>query len=192
MSLEILPFNVAVLVDNANVMATNQRINLDENGQDENEKIICTHRVDLRKLPTILASLVSTIPDQIYRVAWQQIYTPIFLRENYFIDSLKGMDYEVFSQPIKEGGNMDTNLCVGTMDKIFVSGQFPEIVFLVSGDQDFKPLMEWLQFNKVKVIVVSHSGMLSEVMKKMADNVIYFDSIWHLVKTAWRQSQSPT
>ena len=77
----------------------------------------------------------------------------------------------------KVKGNMDIELCVDAME---LAGRIDHVV-LFSGDGDFRPLVESLQRQGVRVSVVStirsQPPMIADELRRQADNFIELDEL---------------
>jgi uncharacterized LabA/DUF88 family protein len=81
----------------------------------------------------------------------------------------------------KVKGNMDIELCVDAME---LAPHVDHIV-IFSGDGDFRPLVESLQRNGVRVSVVStirsQPPMISDELRRQVDNFIELDELRDVV-----------
>ena len=119
-------------------------------------------------------------------------YTALLENEEYsplrpLVDWLNYNGYSMVTKPAKEytdsqgrrkvKGNMDIELCVNAME---LAPRLDHIV-LFSGDGDFRPLIESLQRQGVRVSVVStirsHPPMISDELRRQCDNFIELDEL---------------
>jgi uncharacterized LabA/DUF88 family protein len=103
------------------------------------------------------------------------------------VDWLSYNVFDLVTKPAKEynysqgrrkiKGNMDVELCVHAMEL----AKAVDHIVLFSGDGDFRPLVESLQRQGVRVSVVStirsQTPMISDDLRRQADNFIDLDSL---------------
>ncbi|MBE0454818.1 NYN domain-containing protein [Roseovarius autotrophicus] len=123
-------------------------------------------------------------------------YTALLENDEYspirpLVDWLHYNGYTMVTKPAKEytdsqgrrkvKGNMDIELAVDAME---LAPRVDHIV-LFSGDGDFKPLVESLQRQGVRVSVVStirsHPPMIADDLRRQADNFIELDDLRDVV-----------
>jgi len=119
-------------------------------------------------------------------------YTALLENDDYspirpLVDWLHYNGFTMRTKPAKEytdsqgrrkvKGNMDIELCVDAME---LAGRIDHIV-LFSGDGDFRPLVESLQRQGVRVSVVStirsQPPMIADELRRQADNFIELDEL---------------
>jgi uncharacterized LabA/DUF88 family protein len=114
------------------------------------------------------------------------------------LDWLSYNGFELVTKPAKEytdsegrrkiKGDMDINLCV---DALELAPRVDHIV-LFSGDGDFRPLVERLQRQGVRVTVVSslrsHPPMIADELRRQTDNFIELDDLRDIVGRPSRES----
>ena len=123
-------------------------------------------------------------------------YTAILENDEYspirpLVDWLNYNGFNMVTKPAKEytdstgrrkvKGNMDIELCVDAME---LAPHVDHIV-IFSGDGDFRPLVESLQRNGVRVSVVStirsQPPMISDELRRQVDNFIELDELRDVV-----------
>lgn len=123
-------------------------------------------------------------------------YTAIVENDEYspirpLVDWLNYNGFNMVTKPAKEytdstgrrkvKGNMDIELCVDAME---LAPHVDHIV-IFSGDGDFRPLVESLQRNGVRVSVVStirsQPPMISDELRRQVDNFIELDELRDVV-----------
>ena len=119
-------------------------------------------------------------------------YTALLENDDYspirpLVDWLHYNGFTMRTKPAKEytdsqgrrkvKGNMDIELCVDAME---LAARVDHVV-LFSGDGDFRPLVESLQRQGVRVSVVStirsHPPMIADELRRQADNFIELDEL---------------
>ncbi len=119
-------------------------------------------------------------------------YTAVLKSDEYspirpLVDWLNYNGFNMVTKPAKEytdsmgcrkvKGNMDIELCVDAME---LAPHVDHIV-IFSGDGDYRPLVESLQRNGVRVSVVStirsQPPMISDELRRQADNFIELDEL---------------
>ncbi|MDP5327996.1 MAG: NYN domain-containing protein [Paracoccaceae bacterium] len=132
-------------------------------------------------------------------------YTALLENEEYsplrpLVDWLNYNGYSMVTKPAKEytdsqgrrkvKGNMDIELCVNAME---LAPRLDHIV-LFSGDGDFRPLIESLQRQGVRVSVVStirsHPPMISDELRRQCDNFIELDELRDVIGRPPREPRS--
>ena len=115
------------------------------------------------------------------------------------VDWLNYNGYTMVTKPAKEytdsqgrrkvKGNMDIELCIDAME---LAPRVDHIV-LFSGDGDFKPLVESLQRQGVRISVVStirsQPPMISDELRRQADNFIELDDLKDTIGRPPREPQ---
>ena len=123
-------------------------------------------------------------------------YTAILENDEYspirpLVDWLNYNGFNMVTKPAKEytdstgrrkvKGNMDIELCIDAME---LAPHVDHIV-IFSGDGDFRPLVESLQRNGVRVSVVStirsQPPMISDELRRQVDNFIELDELRDVV-----------
>ena len=133
-------------------------------------------------------------------------YTALLENDDYspirpLIDWLNYNGYTLVTKPAKEytdslgrrkvKGNMDIELTVNAME---LAPRLDHIV-LFSGDGDFRPLVEALQRQGVRVSVVStirsQPPMISDDLRRQADNFIELEDLREIIGRAPREPRPP-
>mgnify|MGYP002622115425 CR=1 FL=1 len=172
---------IALFIDGANLYATSRALGFD---------------IDYRKL---LASFQKR--GYLLRAYY---YTALVEDQEYssirpLIDWLDYNGYKVVTKPAKEftdaagrrkvKGNMDIELTVDAME---LAPRVDHIV-LFSGDGDFRPLVESLQRQGVRVSVVStirsQPPMIADELRRQADNFIELDELRDVIGRPPRESR---
>jgi uncharacterized LabA/DUF88 family protein len=118
------------------------------------------------------------------------------------VDWLNYNGYTMVTKPAKEytdsqgrrkvKGNMDIELCIDAME---LAPRVDHIV-LFSGDGDFKPLVESLQRQGVRISVVStirsQPPMISDELRRQADNFIELDDLKEVIGRPPREPREPS
>jgi len=118
------------------------------------------------------------------------------------VDWLNYNGYTMVTKPAKEytdsqgrrkvKGNMDIELCIDAME---LAPRVDHIV-LFSGDGDFKPLVESLQRQGVRLSVVStirsQPPMISDELRRQADNFIELDDLKEVIGRPPREPREPS
>jgi len=134
-------------------------------------------------------------------------YTALLENDEYspirpLVDWLHYNGYSMVTKPAKEyidsqgrrkvKGNMDIELCVDAME---LAPRVDHIV-LFSGDGDFRPLVESLQRQGVRVSVVStirsQPPMISDDLRRQADNFIELDDLREVIGRPPREPREPS
>lgn len=133
-------------------------------------------------------------------------YTALLENDDYspirpLVDWLHYNGFTMVTKPAKEyvdsqgrrkvKGNMDIELTVDAME---LAPHIDHIV-LFSGDGDFRPLIESLQRKGVRVSVVStirsHPPMISDDLRRQADNFIELDELKDVIGRPPREPREP-
>lgn len=133
-------------------------------------------------------------------------YTALLESDDYspvrpLVDWLSYNGYAIVSKPAREyvdalgrrrvRGNMDIELAVDAME---LAGQLDHAV-LFSGDGDFRPLVEALQRQGVRVSVVStmrsQPPMIADDLRRQADNFIELDALREIIGRPPREPRDP-
>ena len=164
---------IALFIDGANLYATAKALNFD---------------IDYKRLLREFQSKGRLIRAFYYTALVEdQEYSSI----RPLIDWLDYNGYSVVTKPTKEfvdsmgrrkvKGNMDIELAVDAME---MSEHLDQVV-LFSGDGDFKPLVESLQRQGVRVSVVStirsQPPMIADELRRQADNFIELDELREVI-----------
>ncbi len=129
-------------------------------------------------------------------------YTALLEHEEYspirpLVDWLQYNGFSMVTKPAKEyidsmgrrkvKGNMDIELCVDAME---LAPHVDHIV-IFSGDGDFRPLVESLQRQGIRVSIVStirsQPPMISDELRRQADNFIELDELRAVIGRAPRE-----
>jgi uncharacterized LabA/DUF88 family protein len=132
-------------------------------------------------------------------------YTALLENEEYspirpLIDWLAYNGFEMVTKPAKEysdaqgnrkiKGNMDVELAVGAME----TAPHVDHVVIFSGDGDFYSLVKSLQRQGVRVSVVStiksQPPMISDILRRQADNFIELDDLRKTISKPQRESST--
>lgn len=171
---------LALLIDGANVFATGKALGFD---------------IDYKQLRSEFSRR-----GRLVRAAY---YTALIESDEHnpirpLLDWLSYNGFELVTKPAKEytdsegrrkiKGDMDINLCV---DALELAPRVDHIV-LFSGDGDFRPLVERLQRQGVRVTVVSslrsHPPMIADELRRQTDNFIELDDLRDIVGRPSRES----
>lgn len=133
-------------------------------------------------------------------------YTALLENDEYspirpLVDWLHYNGFSMVTKPAKEytdsqgrrkvKGNMDIELAVDAME---LASHMDHAV-LFSGDGDFRPLIEALQRRGVRVSVVStirsHPPMISDELRRQADNFIELDELKEIIGRPPREPREP-
>jgi uncharacterized LabA/DUF88 family protein len=134
-------------------------------------------------------------------------YTALLENDDYspirpLVDWLHYNGFTMRTKPAKEytdsqgrrkvKGNMDIELCVDAME---LANRVDHIV-LFSGDGDFRPLVESLQRQGVRVSVVStirsQPPMIADELRRQADNFIELDELREVIGRPPREPRAAT
>jgi uncharacterized LabA/DUF88 family protein len=173
---------VALYIDGANLYATAKSLGFD---------------IDYKRLRADFQSSCYLLRAYYYTaIAEDQEYSSI----RPLIDWLDYNGYTVVTKPTKEfvdasgrrkiKGNMDIELAVNAME---IAPHVDHIV-LFSGDGDFRPLVESLQRQGVRVSVVStirtSPPMIADELRRQADNFIELDELREVIGRPPRGEQA--
>jgi len=133
-------------------------------------------------------------------------YTALLENDEYspirpLVDWLHYNGFSMVTKPAKEytdsqgrlkvKGNMDIELAVDAMEL----APHMDHAVLFSGDGDFRPLIEALQRRGVRVSVVStirsHPPMISDELRRQADNFIELDELKEIIGRPPREPREP-
>ena len=133
-------------------------------------------------------------------------YTSLMETEDYspirpLVDWLQYNGFTMVTKPAKEftdsqgrrkvKGNMDIELTVDALD----TAEHVDHIVLFSGDGDFRPLVAALQRKGVRVSVCStlrsHPSMISDDLRRQADNFIELDELRDVIGRPPRGAEAP-